>query len=47
MIRDFLVEFAGKQFDCVDQGFDENETVEVVIRPEDLDITTQNKVNSR
>jgi len=40
MIRDFLVEFGGKQFDCVDQGFRENEVVEVVIRPEDLEITT-------
>lgn len=43
MIRDFLVEFAGKEFDCVDQGFDTNETVDVVIRPEDLDITTPEK----
>lgn len=40
MIRDFLVEFGGKQFDCVDQGFRENETVDVVIRPEDLEITS-------
>lgn len=38
MIKDFLVEFAGKQFDCVDGGMDENERVEVVIRPEDLEI---------
>lgn len=40
MIRDQLVEFAGKQFVCVDQGFLENEPVEVVIRPEDLEITS-------
>ena len=40
MIRDFLVEFGGKQFECVDQGFKPNEKVEVVIRPEDLEITT-------
>lgn len=39
MIRDFLVEFAGKQFECVDGGMDENEPVEVVIRPEDLEVT--------
>jgi spermidine/putrescine transport system ATP-binding protein len=38
MIRDNLVEFAGKRFDCVDKGFNENEPVEVVIRPEDLEI---------
>lgn len=40
MIRDFLVEFAGKQFECVDRGIEENEPVEVVIRPEDLVITS-------
>jgi spermidine/putrescine transport system ATP-binding protein len=38
MIRDCLVEFAGKQFECVDRGFNPNEPVEVVIRPEDLEI---------
>lgn len=39
MIKDFVVEFAGKRFDCVDQGMNQNEPVEVVIRPEDLEIT--------
>ncbi|ERI11174.1 ABC transporter ATP-binding protein [Aneurinibacillus aneurinilyticus] len=39
MIKDFLVEFDGKQFECVDQGFDPNEPIEIVIRPEDLEIT--------
>ncbi|AWI11177.1 ABC transporter ATP-binding protein [Caldifermentibacillus hisashii] len=43
MIRDFLVEFDGKQFECVDQGFSPNEPVEVVIRPEDLEITTPDR----
>lgn len=38
MIKDYLVQFAGKTFDCVDKGFDENEKVEIVIRPEDLEI---------
>ena len=38
MIKDLLVEFDGIQFDCVDKGFKENEDVEVVIRPEDIDI---------
>jgi len=41
IIHDYLVEFAGKQFDCVDGGFNRNEAVEVVIRPEDLEITTK------
>lgn len=40
MLQDFSVEFGGKVFDCVDQGFHPNEEVEVVIRPEDLEITT-------
>jgi spermidine/putrescine transport system ATP-binding protein len=43
MIEDFLVEFAGKQFPCVDRGFLPNEPVEVVIRPEDLEITAPDK----
>lgn len=38
MPRDRVVSFAGKTFDCVDQGFDENESVEIVIRPEDLEL---------
>ena len=38
MIRDYLVEFDGFQFECVDKGFADNEEVEVVLRPEDLDI---------
>ncbi|MHC0036338.1 ABC transporter ATP-binding protein [Pseudoneobacillus sp. C159] len=40
MIHDELVEFVGKRFDCVDKGFNENEPVEIVIRPEDLEITS-------
>lgn len=43
MIKDFLVEFAGKQFECVDRGFNPNEPVEIVIRPEDLEITSKEK----
>lgn len=39
MIEDNLVEFTGKRFECVDRGFDPNEPVEIVIRPEDLEIT--------
>ena len=40
MYEDFVVEFAGRVFDCVDKGFDKNQNVDVVIRPEDLEITT-------
>lgn len=39
MHEDYLVEFAGKKFKCVDKGFMQNEQVDVVIRPEDIDIT--------
>jgi len=38
MHRDYLVEFAGNNFDCVDKGFDKMEQVDVVIRPEDIKI---------
>ncbi|BDG41955.1 ABC transporter ATP-binding protein [Saccharococcus caldoxylosilyticus] len=41
MLKDYLVEFAGKRFMCVDKGFRPNEPVDVVIRPEDLQITTR------
>ncbi|WP_071396486.1 ABC transporter ATP-binding protein [Bacillus tuaregi] len=39
MIRDYIIEFAGKRFQCVDKGFHDHEPVEIVIRPEDLEIT--------
>ncbi len=38
MLKDMLVSFDGYEFKCVDKGFKENECVEVVIRPEDIDI---------
>ncbi|MCX7711287.1 MAG: ABC transporter ATP-binding protein [Clostridia bacterium] len=36
MIEDCLIEFAGHRFECVDKGFERNEEVDVVIRPEDV-----------
>lgn len=36
MIRDGLVEFMGKEFECVDEGFGQNTPVDVVVRPEDV-----------
>ncbi len=36
MREDFLVNFAGASFECLDKGFDTNEIVDVVIRPEDI-----------
>lgn len=38
MHRDFLVEFAGVKFECEDKGFEPMEAVDVVIRPEDIDV---------
>ena len=38
MLKDFLVNFGGHDFTCVDRGFKVNEPVQVVIRPEDIDI---------
>ncbi len=43
MIDDYLVEFVGKQFECVDGGMRKNEPIEIVIRPEDLSLTTVEK----
>ncbi|MBE6623585.1 MAG: ABC transporter ATP-binding protein [Ruminococcaceae bacterium] len=39
MHEDYLVEFAGQKFVCVDKGFAKMEPIEVVIRPEDIRIT--------
>lgn len=38
MLEDYKVQFDDKVFDCVDFGFKEKERVDVVIRPEDIDI---------
>ena len=38
MLRDFYVNFGGHDFTCVDRGFKPNEPVQVVIRPEDVQI---------
>lgn len=38
MIEDYKVLLDGKELDCVDYGFGENETIELVIRPEDIDL---------
>lgn len=38
MLQDYKVMFEDKKFECVDYGFQEKEPVDIVIRPEDLDI---------
>ena len=36
MIKDKLVQFAGHEFECIDEGFGEDVEVDVVVRPEDI-----------
>ncbi len=38
MLHDELVEIFGAKFTCVDRGFGNNKPVDVVIRPEDIDL---------
>ena len=40
MIHDCLVNVAGSDIPCVDKGFGENQQVDVVIRPEDIEVST-------
>ena len=37
MLEDYVVEFFGRKFRCLDKGFTPREPVDVVIRPEDID----------
>ena len=43
MISDGKAKFAGHIFDCVDGGFEKNEPVDVVVRPEDVDVVPVEK----
>ena len=43
MIQDELVEIFGAKFACVDKGFGNNKPVDVVIRPEDVELTDPDK----
>ena len=38
MLHDKLVRFTGTEFTCLDTGFDRNENVDIVVRPEDVKI---------
>ena len=38
MVKDFLTSFSGREFTCLDSGFADNEHVDIVVRPEDVDI---------
>ena len=43
MLEDYKVLLDGVEFDCVDKGFEKNEAVDVVIRPEDVDVVAPEK----
>lgn len=45
MREDFLVEFQGIKHVCEDKGFDKDEAVDVVIRPEDMDVVDINEAD--
>lgn len=43
MLSDYKVSFAGKEFDCVDKGFKTKQPIDIVIRPEDIQIVDEKK----
>ncbi len=43
MLDDYKAKFSGQEFECLDKGFDKNEPVDVVIRPEDVDVVDVEK----
>ena len=43
MLDDYSVKFSGHTFECLDKGFAKNEPVDVVVRPEDVDVVPVDK----
>ena len=43
MLDDYKVRFSGHEFECLDSGFGRNEAVDVVVRPEDVDVVPVDK----
>ena len=43
MLENYKVSFSGHTFECLDKGFAANEPVDVVVRPEDVDIVAPEK----
>ena len=43
MLEDYKVQIEGHVFECLDKGFEKNEPVDVVVRPEDVDIVSIDK----
>ena len=43
MLEDFKNKFSGAVFTCCDKGFEKNEKVDIVVRPEDVDVVETEK----
>ena len=43
MRDDYRAVFSGHEFECLDKGFEKDEAVDVVVRPEDVDIVSPEK----
>ena len=43
MLDDLKAKFAGQVFECLDKGFAKNEPVDIVVRPEDVDVVPVEK----
>lgn len=43
MVADYKARFAGHTFECLDKGFSPMEKVDIVVRPEDVDVVTPEK----
>ena len=43
MLEDYRARFSGQTFTCLDVGFEKNEPVDIVVRPEDVDVVAPDK----
>ena len=43
MLEDYRARFSGQTFECLDSGFGKNEPVDIVVRPEDVDVVAPEK----
>ena len=43
MLEDYKAKFSGHIFECLDSGFEKGEKVDIVVRPEDVDVVSPEK----
>ena len=43
MLEDYKARFSGQTFECLDKGFEKGEKVDIVVRPEDVDVVKPEK----